>query len=120
MIQSYIHFLDDISIGNVADDDNIINPGLGLKTPNPRSKPTASVWSLLVSEPDVIRIPDPDQSIQQQQQQQQATEVVTISDEDEDDSSISILKGSHSSLHHLSGVLSKWKRSNFWGKIKGI
>ena len=41
---------------------------------------------LLVSEPDVITIPDPDQPTQQQLQQQQATEVVTISDEDEDDS----------------------------------
>ena len=62
---------------------------------------------LLVSEPDVITIPDPDQPIQQQQQQQQATEVVTISDEDEDDSLESILKESCSSLHHLSGVLGK-------------
>ena len=30
-----MHFLADISIGNIGDDDNIINPGLGLKTPNP-------------------------------------------------------------------------------------
>ena len=77
------------------------------------------MWPLLVSEPDVITIPDPDQPIQQQQQQQ-ATEVVTISDEDEDDSLESILKVSCSSLHHLSGVLGKWKRSNFWPKITGI
>ena len=85
-----------------------------MKTPNPRSKPTASVWPLPVSESNVITIPDPDQPIQQQEHQQQATEVVTISDEDEDDSLESILKESHSSLHHLSGVLGKWKRSNFW------
>ena len=75
---------------------------------------------LLVLEPDVITIPDPDQPIQQQQQQQQSTEVVTISDEDEDDSLDSILKESHSSHHHLSSLLGKWKRSNFWRKIKGI
>ena len=87
-----------------------------MKTPNTRSKPIASVQPLPVSEPDVIT----HQPIQQQQHQQKSTEVVTISDEDEDDSLESILKESHSSLHHLSGVLGKWKRSNFWGKIKGI
>ena len=76
---------------------------------------------LLLSEPDVITIPDPDQPIQQQQQQQQqATEIVTISDEDEDDSLESILKESCSSLHHLSHVLHKQKRSNYCGKVKGI
>ena len=89
-----------------------------MKTPNPRSKPTTSGWPLFVTQPDVITIPDRDQPIQQQQQQQQATEVVTISDEDEHDSLESILKESHSSLHHLSSVLSKWKRSNFWEKSK--
>ena len=66
---------------------------------------------LLVSEPDVITIPD--QPIQHQDPHQQATEVVTISDEDDNDSLESILKESHSSHHHLSSLLHKWKRSNF-------
>ena len=89
-----------------------------MKTPNPRSKPTASVQPILVSEPDIITIPD--QPIQQQHHHQQDTEVVTISDEDDDDSLESILKESHSYRHHLSSLLHKGKRSNFWGKTKGI
>ena len=86
-----------------------------MKTPNPRFKPTASVWPILVSEPDIITIPD--QPIQQQHHYQQATEVVTIFDEDDNDSLESILKESHSYYYHLSSLLCKWKRSNFWGKI---
>ena len=89
-----------------------------MKIPNPRSKPTASVWPILISEPDIITIPD--QPIQKQHQHEQDTEVVTISDEDDDDSLESILKESHSYHHHLSSLLCKWKRSNFWKKIKGI
>ena len=106
------------SLGNIGDDDNIINPGLGLKTPNSRSKPSASVQPILVSEPDIITIPD--QPIQQHHHHQQDTEVVTISDEDDDDSLESILKESCSYRHHLSSLLCKWKRSNFWEKINGI
>ena len=74
--------------------------------------------SLLVSEPDVITIPD--QTIQHQDPHQQATEVATIFDEDDNDSLESILKESHSSHHHLSSHLCKQKRSNLGGKIKGI
>ena len=96
----------------------MINPGLGLKTPNPRSKPTASVSPILVSEPDIITIPD--QPIQQQHHPEQDIEVVTISDEDDVDSLESILKESRSYHHHLSSLLHKRKRSNFWEKIKGI
>ena len=76
------------------------------------------MWPLLVSELHVITIPD--QPIQQQHHHQQVTEVVTIADEDDNDSLESILKESHLSHHYLSSLLCKWKRSNFWGKIKGI
>ena len=108
-------FTDDISIGNVVDDDNIINPAINLKTPNPRTKPTASVHPLPISQCHVVTIPD-EPNVQQQQHQQQPTEVLTISDDEEDASLESILKESCSSLHHLSHILSECKRSNFWEK----
>ena len=75
---------------------------------------------LPVSQCHVITIPDEPDVQQQQQHQQQPLEVLTISDDDEDASLESLMNESHSSLHHLSRVLSECKRSNFWKKVTGI